>query len=113
MDHGKIEQVGAPRDLYDQPANSFVMSFLGPVSKLGTKLVRPHDIALSQHAIEGAAQAMVSRVVHLGFEVRVDLMLAEGQAVEVQLTRHEADELELSSGDIVWLRTAGAAALRA
>jgi sulfate transport system ATP-binding protein len=113
MDHGKIEQVGAPRDLYDQPANSFVMSFLGPVSKLGSKLVRPHDIALSQQAIEGAAQAMVSRVVHLGFEVRVDLMLAEGQAVEVQLTRHEADELELSSGDIVWLRTAGAAALTA
>jgi sulfate transport system ATP-binding protein len=113
MDHGRIEQVGAPRDLYDQPANSFVMSFLGPVSKLGSKLVRPHDIALSQQATEGASQAMVSRVVHLGFEVRVDLMLAEGQAVEVQLTRHEADELELSSGDIVWLRTAGAAALTA
>jgi sulfate transport system ATP-binding protein len=113
MDHGRIEQVGAPRDLYDQPANAFVMSFLGPVSKLGSKLVRPHDISLSEQAVEGAAQAMVSRVVHLGFEVRVDLMLAEGQAVEVQLTRHEADELELSSGDIVWLRTAGAAALTA
>jgi sulfate transport system ATP-binding protein len=110
MGHGRIEQVGAPRELYDQPANAFVMSFLGPVSKLGSKLVRPHDIALSEQAVEGAAQAMVSRVVHLGFEVRVDLMLAEGQAVEVQLTRHEADELELSSGDIVWLRTAGAAA---
>ncbi len=113
MDHGRIEQVGAPRDLYDQPANPFVMSFLGPVSKLGSKLVRPHDISLSQIAVEGAAQAMVSRIVHLGFEVRVDLMLAEGEAVEVQLTRHEADELELHVDDIVWLRSAGAPALSA
>src|SRR5213079_170541 len=42
MDGGRIQQVGAPRELYDEPANAFVMSFLGPVSKLGEHLVRPH-----------------------------------------------------------------------
>ena len=35
MDEGRIEQVGAPRELYDKPANGFVMSFLGPVSEVG------------------------------------------------------------------------------
>jgi sulfate transport system ATP-binding protein len=115
MDNSRIEQVGAPRELYDRPANPFVMGFLGPVSQVGETLVRPHDIALAPHAggDGGEREAMVSRVVHLGFEVRVDLMLTDGSAVTAQLTRTEADELELSRGDIVWLRTAGAAALPA
>jgi sulfate/thiosulfate transport system ATP-binding protein len=114
MDNSRIEQVGGPRELYDRPANPFVMGFLGPVSQVGETLVRPHDIALAPHADGGGArEAMVSRVVHLGFEVRVELMLTDGSAVTAQLTRTEADELELSRGDIVWLRTAGAAALPA
>src|SRR6201992_3736517 len=41
---GRIEQIGSPSDLYDHPANDFVMSFLGPVTTLGAHLVRPHDI---------------------------------------------------------------------
>ena len=114
MDHSRIEQVGGPRELYDRPANPFVMGFLGPVSQVGGTLVRPHDIALAPHADGGGArEAMVSRVVHLGFEVRVELMLTDGSAVTAQLTRTEADELELRRGDIVWLRTAGTAALPA
>ncbi len=35
INHGRIEQVGTPDDLYDKPANEFVMSFLGPVTRLG------------------------------------------------------------------------------
>ena len=114
MDNSRIEQVGGPRELYDRPSTPFVMSFLGPVSQVGESLVRPHDIALAPHADgDGAREAMVSRVVHLGFEVRVELMLTDGSAVTAQLTRTEADELELSRGDIVWLRTAGSAKLPA
>ena len=75
MDHGRIEQVGGPRELYDRPANRFVMGFLGPVSQVGEQLVRPHDIALSLAPADGARQAKVGRVVHLGFEVRVELAL--------------------------------------
>jgi sulfate transport system ATP-binding protein len=108
MDNSRIEQVGAPRELYDRPSTPFVMGFLGPVSRVGEVLVRPHDIALAPEAEDGAREAMVSRVVHLGFEVRVELMLTDGTAVTAQLTRTEADELELKAGDIVWLRTAGA-----
>ncbi len=114
MDNSRIEQVGAPRELYDRPVNPFVMGFLGPVSQVGEQLVRPHDISLDQHAGgEGAREAMVSRVVHLGFEVRAELMLTDGTAVTAQLTRTEADELELASGDIVWLRAAGTSTLPA
>jgi sulfate transport system ATP-binding protein len=101
---GRIEQSGTPRELYDAPANPFVMGFLGPVSRLGGQLVRPHDLLLAGEPHDGAHEAMVSRVVHLGFEVRVELDLAEGEGASVQLTRAEADQHELAPGDIVWLR---------
>ena len=47
MHQGRIEQVGAPREVYDQPANDFVMGFLGPVTKVKDQLVRPHELRLS------------------------------------------------------------------
>ena len=108
MNEGRIEQVGAPREVYDAPATDFVMGFLGPVSKLGDELVRPHDITLrttpdDTHTVE----AMVARVVHLGFEVRIDLELAGGETAFAQLTRDEANALELAAGDIVYVRHAG------
>jgi sulfate transport system ATP-binding protein len=104
MDHARIEQVGGPRELYDRPATAFVASFLGPVSRLGDRLVRPHDIAISIDEVDGGVEAMVTRVIHLGFEVRVELVIADGDPVSAQLTRHGIDDLELSNGDIVWLR---------
>jgi sulfate transport system ATP-binding protein len=106
MDHGHIEQVGGPRELYDRPANRFVMSFLGPISQLGDQLVRPHDIVVGVEPVDGAFEAQVVRIVHLGFEVRVELALdgQDGQGVFAQLTRDDAAQLELSSGDIVWLQ---------
>ncbi|HEY4276876.1 MAG TPA: TOBE-like domain-containing protein [Conexibacter sp.] len=113
MDNSRIEQFGSPRELYDRPSNAFVMGFLGPVSQLGDRLVRPHDIALSAQPRDGALEAMVSRVIHLGFEVRVELMLTSGEALTAQITRTEADELELGSGEIVWLRAAGTTVLKA
>jgi sulfate transport system ATP-binding protein len=104
LDGGRVQQVGAPRELYDQPANAFVMSFLGPVSRLGGRLVRPHDLELVPDREDGAVEAMVARVVHLGFEVRAELILAGGEPVTVQVTRGEAEQLELARGDIVWVR---------
>src|SRR5205807_9911085 len=102
MNEGRIEQVGTPREVYDEPGSDFVMSFLGPVSKIGDRLVRPHDltVALSSND-DHAVEAMVSRVVHLGFEVRIELELAGGHSAHAQLTREQAAELERESGDIV------------
>jgi sulfate transport system ATP-binding protein len=107
MNDGNIEQVGGPRDLYEHPATPFVMGFLGPVTRLGSSLVRPHDIRISLHEEEGSLQAQVDRVVHLGFEVRAELTLGGGEGLAVQLTRGEAEELELAEGDIVHVRCVG------
>jgi sulfate transport system ATP-binding protein len=104
LDQGRIQQTGAPRELYEQPANAFVMKFLGPTSRLGEHLVRPHDLALSNEPQPGALEAMVTRVVFLGFEVRVELELAHEGALSVQVTRAEAEALELDAGDVVYVR---------
>jgi sulfate/thiosulfate transport system ATP-binding protein len=113
LNGGRVEQDGPPRELYEDPASEFVMGFLGPVTRLGGRLVRPHDVALSGAPADGAVETMVARVVHLGFEVRAELVGRDGEPLEVQLTRGEADELELSQGDIVWARWAPGGASRA
>lgn len=111
---GKVEQVGAPRDIYEHPTNDFVMGFIGPVSQVDGRLVRPHDLQLSDEPVDGAEEAMIERVVHLGFEVRVELVRGTGEHVVAQLTKAEADALELRDGAIVWLRPpAGAPAVSA
>ena len=104
MNDGRIEQVGHPRELYDAPANQFVMGFLGPVSRLGERFVRPHDIFVDSAPVDGGVQALVTRVVHLGFEVRAELRIDGEESVSVQLTRDEAHRLDLAPGEIVWLR---------
>jgi sulfate transport system ATP-binding protein len=101
---GKIAQSGAPRELYEEPADAFVMGFLGPVSTVRGELVRPHDVALSHQPEDGWEEAMVQRVVHLGFEVRVELVRNDGEEISAQLTRGEAEALEPEAGSIVWLR---------
>ena len=112
MNEGRIEQVGAPVELYERPANDFVMGFLGPVAKLGDELVRPHDLRVTAEPRDGSREAMVQRVVHLGFEVRAELLLEGGEALHAQLTREEAVSLELANGDIVWVGHDGAEAPR-
>jgi sulfate/thiosulfate transport system ATP-binding protein len=104
LDHGRIEQTGSPRDLYEKPANDFVMRFIGPVSEIAGRWIRPHDLEIRLEPGDGAAEAMIDRIIHLGFEVRVELSLGDGESTWVQTTRSTAEELELTEGQIVWLR---------
>jgi sulfate/thiosulfate transport system ATP-binding protein len=106
LNEGRIEQIGSPRELYESPANEFVMTFVGPTSRLGDEYVRPHDVDISIEPVDGGAEAMIDRVAHLGFEVRVELTLHDGSALWAQTTREHADELELGEGQIVWIRPA-------
>ncbi len=108
MNGGRIEQVGRPRDLYDHPASEFVMRFIGAVNRLGDAYVRPHDLELRLDPDGATSEAMVERVVHLGFEVRVELLLDDGGHALAQLTRDAAEELELEPGLIVFVRLARA-----
>ena len=111
MDNARIEQVGGPRDLYDKPVNRFVMSFLGPVSQVGDELIRPHDIEILTEPSDGARAATVTRIVHLGFEVRVDLLVEGKEQFTAQLTRNEVEQLGLAEQASVWVRAAGRTAV--
>jgi sulfate transport system ATP-binding protein len=104
MNRGRIEQVGGPRELYEQPQTEFVMSFVGPVNRIGDGWVRPHDLDLLSEPDEGAGEAMIERIVHLGFEVRVELVCANGTRLQAQITREHCEQLELEPGQILWVR---------
>jgi sulfate/thiosulfate transport system ATP-binding protein len=117
LNKGRIEQVGSPTEVYDAPANAFVMSFLGAVSLLNGSLVRPHDIRVGRNpemAVAGGdgtaesigvVRATVERVVALGFEVRVELInAATGGSFTAQITRGDAEALALKEGDTVYVR---------
>ena len=104
MNAGRIEQTAPPRELYDHPANEFVMSFVGPVNRLGDTFIRPHDVELLLEPNGSTQEAMVHRLVHLGFEVRVELVRDDDEALSAQLTREQVEGLELQAGQIVYVR---------
>jgi sulfate transport system ATP-binding protein len=115
INDGRIEQIGSPDQLYDAPANDFVMSFLGPVTRLNGGLIRPHDIdVLTSGDVLGAVPGEVVRSLRVGFEVRLTVrpsgheghdVPAPGDAddVTVVLTRSHAREQDLHVGSRVWL----------
>jgi len=104
MNRGRIEQIAGPVELYERPANEFVMTFVGQANRLGDAFVRPHDLELVLEPNGSTREAMIERVVHLGFEVRVDLVREDGAPLSVQLTRDDAERLELDRGQIVYVR---------
>jgi sulfate/thiosulfate transport system ATP-binding protein len=104
MNGGRIEQSGTPHDLYEHPSNEFVMSFIGPVNRMGDALLRPHDIQILPYPDGSTVEALVRRVVHLGFEVRVELTLPDGRDIWAQVTRETAAELELEEDQILAAR---------
>jgi sulfate transport system ATP-binding protein len=104
MNSGRIEQIAPPLELYDKPANEFVMSFVGTVNRLGDAFSRPHDVELRLDPNGTTREAMVQRLVHLGFEVRVELVRDDGEMMSVQQTREQVDALELRAGQIVYVR---------
>jgi sulfate transport system ATP-binding protein len=104
MNEGRVEQSGSANDLYEHPANEFVMSFVGEVNRLGETFVRPHDMEVVLDADERTEEGMVQRIVALGFEIRVEFVLADGTDVWAQLTRAELQRLELREGQIAYLR---------
>jgi sulfate transport system ATP-binding protein len=104
MNTGRIEQVAPPHELYDEPANAFVMGFVGPVNRLDGAFVRPHDVELRHDADGATREAQVLRIVRLGFETRIDLERDDGVRFHAQLSRDEAEVLELRRGDIVHAR---------
>jgi sulfate transport system ATP-binding protein len=104
MSNGRIEQVGSPRSVYEEPANEFVMTFVGQAHRLGDTFVRPHDLEVTLEPNGATREVMIERVVHLGFDVRVELVDGVGERLSVQTTRDQAELLELAPRQIVYVR---------
>jgi len=113
MNHGRIEQTGTATDLYETPANEFVMGFVGEVNRLAGKLVRPHDIEV--HTVAGAdtVEARIDRIVKLGFAGRVEMLTGnEHSEVWAQLTSEELEKLDLKDGQVVHIRAKDSAVVK-
>jgi sulfate/thiosulfate transport system ATP-binding protein len=121
MNQGKVEQVGTATEIYDHPASAFVMSFIGPVNVVpahagilpvnGNKVLdgdrvflRPHDIDLDLTASGDSVAARVDRVVHLGWEVIVEVRLESGELITANLSRDRFNQLELRADQRVYLK---------
>ncbi|MBW4564056.1 MAG: sulfate/molybdate ABC transporter ATP-binding protein [Mojavia pulchra JT2-VF2] len=120
MNKGRVEQVGTPEQIYDHPASAFVMSFIGPVNVLPSSsrifqssgfdaphpevFLRPQDVIVEMNANGATTPATVSRVIHLGWEIQVELTLDEGQVVTAHLTRDRFKELQLEPQQRVYVK---------
>ncbi|MFN8190203.1 MAG: sulfate ABC transporter ATP-binding protein [Nocardioidaceae bacterium] len=112
INEGRVEQIGTPDQLYDEPANPFVMGFLGDVTRLNGVSLRPHDIDVAMTpTVAGAVEGTVSRMLRVGFEVRLHVLTVDGSEVNVVLTRSHARALDLAEGATVWLSPATGATI--
>lgn len=114
MRNARIEQVGAPQAIYDHPLSPFVYEFLGNVNKLtdpaggDPTYVRPHEIQVVFAAEYNPQTDRLARVHHLfsaGPFASLSVRLADGQFLDVELSRKELEELALGPGDEVAVRT--------
>ncbi len=125
FDHGRIEQIGVPDEVYDHPATSFAYGFLGHANQLpsrvrngvaeigrskiaapehagivdatGTAYIRPHDLDIVDDPAAAAFSVKVEHVGKLGSTVRLELSdLSDGKALEVELPRERFDELDIA-----------------
>ena len=101
MNHGRIEQVGTPAELYEQPETEFVMSFVGKVNRVGDAYIRPHEVVICHPEQGGCLAATIERVMTLGFDNRIELTLPDGQRVWAQLTRDKVAQLRPMVGQTV------------
>jgi sulfate/thiosulfate transport system ATP-binding protein len=102
LDRGRLEQVGPPAELYDNPASEFVHRFVGDAVRLGSRLVRPHEVTLKRWPGNGAVEVEIERIAVLGADARVDLVDGDGERLTARLRRDELEDLDLERGEIVW-----------
>jgi sulfate transport system ATP-binding protein len=83
MDHGVIEQVGTPEQVYMEPASPFVAKFVGETNLLAGGIhVRPHDLEIIER---GGERVLVDNVFRKGGAWRVEGTLENGGVVELDL----------------------------
>jgi sulfate transport system ATP-binding protein len=129
MNHGKVEQDGTPAEVFEHPANAFVMDFLGQINVFHGRIeqgkpvlsglavrpdrgdtsrphlyVRPHELEI-ERTLNGASaiQAVVGRITPVGALAKVVLTTHEGGNIQVELNQERLRELGLKPGDSVYV----------
>ena len=113
MNEGRIEQIGSPAEIYDQPASPFVMGFVGSVNVLpagdgagsadggggdGRLFVRPHDLEVHLAPQANTVPARLKRLVHMGRDLQAELVLADATEIIAQIPRERIDYRQLQPG---------------
>lgn len=120
MNQGRIEQVGTPQAVYDYPATPFVMNFVGEVNVVPTNshllsnfadrnhieeiFVRPHEVTLSPVENGDGTWGTVQRIIHLGWEIQVEILLNDGHEVVAHITRETFSQLSLRRQQRVFVK---------
>ena len=127
MNNGKVEQIGTPAEIYDQPATPFVMSFIGAVNVLppgaiqvagdaagpahastaadAPLFVRPHDVEVFLQAEPGTVPVQLRRISHMGRDLQAELVLGDGQVVMAQIPREQLRFESLQPGSRLHIRS--------
>lgn len=120
MNYGEIEQVGSPAEVYDNPASSFVMGFMGEVnifpshspwfkehktSEVTSEIfIRPHEFDIKTIRHEETIEANVKRIIHLGSEIEVELILPDNALVLAHLSRNKYSQLDFKVDQKVFIK---------
>jgi sulfate transport system ATP-binding protein len=125
MNEGRIEQIGSPADIYDQPATPFVMSFVGAVNVVPRAalqgqdpgpspsdasrvqqqaeaepvFIRPHDVQVYTSPQAGSVPAQLRRLRHMGRDLQAELVLSNGEVLMAQFPREQIDYQAIKPGD--------------
>jgi len=124
MNEGRIEQIGSPAEIYDQPATPFVMSFVGAVNVVPRSallaqdsnqakpipsrqsetepepvFIRPHDVQVYTTPQQGSVPAQLRRLRHMGRDLQAELVLADGEVLMAQFPREQIDYQAIKPGD--------------
>lgn len=119
MNHGRIEQIGSPDEVYENPASPFVMSFVGEVNVLREAkgliknnyisssslpvYIRPHDIDIDTSPRPGSVRATLVRIIPIGWEMQLELQIQENFTIAAQINREQLNQLDLQIGQRVYL----------
>jgi sulfate transport system ATP-binding protein len=132
MNKGQVEQVGTPQEVYNKPASVFVLNFLGNVnlfqgrvvdgklyldtepenSSLGEKTtnksanlyIRPHQFHIDRKPQgDNAIKARVKHINLAGSSVKIDLISASGNDLQVEITQQIYAQLKLIKGEDVFV----------
>jgi sulfate transport system ATP-binding protein len=104
---GVVQQQAAPRNVFAEPANSFVMGFFGEVNTLRARsqsiFVRPTDFQVESRPFGEASAAAIVRMLDVGSRTHLDLLLADGQRVFAELDRATATRVLPQPGMTVYV----------